>query len=468
MHNARGWTHLSLTDKILAVIFCSWWLAAMLLHVDLAADGALFRPAVVFETKSSNFPVVKEFAPGATVLLAKHDLQLGDRLLAIDGVTTRGFSQARTSIYALSNASSKGMVPIVIDRDGMQLERQLPFMIHGVPDWWPSLFGLSFGLVGLLILLRAPASLRSRPFFLGFMSFGLTWLVFPGRSEIQTTVSATSYACSMLIAAPMILRATMLLPDSAAITNRWVLNSTWIFSLMALLGTSAFFGWPLSSQSSTPALLVVINLFYLVALVILARNYFVADPLGRRQLRWVLLGFYLGFAPALLITGLVLISGASFTLYALSSIGMPLIPIGFLIAISRYNLFDIDQLISGSISYSVLIVIIAIVAETTIEPAIVFVGNEFGYDGDTVQVVFVGALAAALIPLQKLWRPLVDRLFFPHIIKVEDAVDNLIDALENPSELSPEQRLRQTVSDLQDRFHFPSASLIAQSENGLH
>jgi hypothetical protein len=243
----------------------------------------------------------------------------------------------------------------------------------------------------------------------------------------------------MIFAGPLVLRAILLLPENTAIKSKLVHGSVWIFSLMVVSGLSAFTGRPFSAEIGQGMHAAFMALFYLSILLILTRNYIKANKVGRRQLRWVILGFYFAFVPAMIVTAVVIMFPDQFSLYALSSIGMPIVPIMFLVAITQYNLFDIDRLIGGSVSYSLLIILIALISEAVVEPLVALTGSEYGFDGDTVQLVFVGSLTALLIPLQQRWRKSVNKVLFSHGVAVEGALTELIESIENEESMSSEE-----------------------------
>ncbi|MGK0340001.1 MAG: hypothetical protein ACJAXW_000539 [Candidatus Azotimanducaceae bacterium] len=78
----------------------------------------------------------------------------------------------------------------------------------------------------------------------------------------------------------------------------------------------------------------------------------------------------------------------------------------------HYNLFDVDGVISGSVLYTVLIVLFALLAEGLFEPIAASLATNFGAQADTGQFIFVRLLAALAIPVQAYLRPKVDHLFF--------------------------------------------------------
>lgn len=463
------WDRLRTVDKVLVAILMPIWLVSLILHIDLASDDLLYRPAIIMSSPevAGAYPMVAQIAAGAEQLVADSQIQIGDEILSINQRDLVGVSGFRTNIIAFSLLGVDEAITATFRRGDTVVEKTYPMSDYGIPWWWPSLFAISFGVVGLIVLLSAPSSQTAQALFPAFVSFALTWLIFFGKSEFQTLISLVVYVGSMVFAAPLVIRAVLLLPERTAITSKIVRYGVWVFALMSISGLSAFTGKPLTAEAGQITHLALIALFYVSILIILARNYIKTDKLGRRQLRWVILGFYLAFLPAALVTAIIIQYPEQFSLYALSSIGMPIIPIMFLFAITKYNLFDIDQLIGRSVSYSILVLIVEMLADSFVEPLVAITGSRYGYDGNTAQFLFVALLTAAVLPFQKLWRPLVDRVFFAEGMAVEESIELLIDKLEVSPNVPPTERFKMVGQELAEIYRFKTWAVFVFEEGAV-
>ena len=463
------WQRLRRRDKVLVVILLPIWLFSLIMHVDLALDDQLVRPAILFNNSSLNgeYPVVGTIMREAQAMVDESGIQLGDELLSINGRSMQDISGFRAGLIATSYLGNTDQIAATFRRGQQTFNREYPFNDFGIPRWWPSLFAISFGVVGLLILLSGPRSRTAQAIFPAFTFFSLSWLVVLGHSELQTIIGLILFGASMVFAGPLVLRAILLLPENTAIQSKFVHRSVWIFSLMLISGFSAFTGYPFSSETGQGMHLALMALFYLSILLLLARNYIKADKIGRRQLRWVILGFYFAFVPAMGVTAFVILYPDQFSLYALSSIGMPIVPIMFLVAITRYNLFDIDRLIGRSVSYSILIILIAVLTEAVIEPLVAVIGTQYGFDGNNVQLLFVGALTAVLIPAQKKWRPTINRIFFAQGVAVEDTVSELIDKVDTSESMTSGQVFNLVGEDLSKAYELSQWGVFQCTDGSL-
>jgi class 3 adenylate cyclase len=99
---------------------------------------------------------------------------------------------------------------------------------------------------------------------------------------------------------------------------------------------------------------VGLNTVYLAVLVaLLTLNYRACGPRGRRQLKWVVLGFWVGLVPVFLASLLALAAPELWWLYEASLVLSLAIPICLFIALVRFNLFDVNRLLTAAATYSV-------------------------------------------------------------------------------------------------------------------
>src|SRR5581483_6436323 len=100
------------------------------------------------------------------------------------------------------------------------------------------------------------------------------------------------------------------------------------------------------------------TLFIITLLVLLTRHFRRAGPVGRRQLKWVVYGFYVGTLPVLATNVVTALVPSLWWFHEISMIAPVLIPICLCIAVIRFNFFDIDRLISATAVYSILSVLL--------------------------------------------------------------------------------------------------------------
>src|SRR5690606_25896388 len=112
-----------------------------------------------------------------------------------------------------------------------------------------------------------------------------------------------------------------------------------------------------------------------------------AGPIGRRQLKWVLLGIYVGTVPVLLTDVVAALEPALWWLHEVAVMAEIVIPLCVLVAIVRTNFLDVDRLITGAAVYSVLSVLV-LAAVLLAVPQIARAASEaVDLDPHTVQLV---------------------------------------------------------------------------------
>jgi len=172
--------------------------------------------------------------------------------------------------------------------------------------------------------------------------------------------------------------------------------------------------------------------FMLVCVAILTHNTLKADPVGRRRVKWAMFGCYLSFLP-LFVGFLAPFVGFDFARYdQLINFGQIMswmLPAGLLIGVLRYGLFDIDRLISTTVSASVLVAALVGLVATIVPETASALGSALGLEPQSGQNVLSALLAAGAVPAHQWLRPQVDRLFFIERHGLEHGVAELLPAL---------------------------------------
>jgi len=169
--------------------------------------------------------------------------------------------------------------------------------------------------------------------------------------------------------------------------------------------------------------------FVATLLGVLTYNFHRAGPLGRRQLKWVVYGLYIGTVPVLTTATIAILDPRLWWLQEASMIVMVLTPICFFIAIVRFNLFDIDRLISTTAAYSILLILLGAGLLTMAPHLSAIMSAAVGIDEIFGQAVLSLLLVFVVVPSQRYLRPQIERLFFVERYALEKGVKHLLGEL---------------------------------------
>ena len=406
---------------LLVVVFA----AALGLYLREELRGGPYRPAVLVEGAAGrdDLPRVARLAPWETPEATL--LRGGDRLVRVGDRDLTG--AAAWQVYADMHAAAgpRGALPLVIERRGERMafddELATPsFLSREVA------VALCFAATALLVLRRAPASPLARAFALGTFAWALTRVPFPGEAPVQTYAYFVVRGLAGCLWAPLVILTAVRFPEGVWPPDRPLPRWPWLFTALGLTWTGYFFSVPIPTEVAIRANPALGSAALAAVLVVLTRNYALAGPLGRRQVKWVLLGCYVGFLPNVL--GAVL--GAArpdlAPLWFASQVAVVAIPVAIFIAITRSNLFDVDRLISGTASYTLLLAILVAGALTVLPRLAEQASSRAGVDAGVVHVAFALVLAVAVVRLEPLVRPLFERLFFSERHALQAGIDELV------------------------------------------
>jgi hypothetical protein len=286
-------------------------------------------------------------------------------------------------------------------------------------------FVLGYATVGLFLALRRPAN----PIGWLFAAAGLVWslpipfdpwlhqLIVTGRPlplAAQVNAVLVEYLWAPAVSLGIILPA-LLVPDGHLRSPRWrlVVATATVGPVLAMVAGALAAGqlqetpipnpFGLTGVAGTVAEAVnVVGLLLwlgsvLAALGSLVLRFRAARGTERQQLRWVAAG-----ATATVVGLLVGIAGVQATYYAVLAV-----PLGVAVAVLRYRLWDLDRLVSRTITYA-LVTAVLVVPYLLILPAATRLA---GGSGSLAVAGVTLAAAAAFAPVRRRVQAAVDRRF---------------------------------------------------------
>lgn len=331
-------------------------------------------------------------------------------------------------------------------------------MLPFVPVRFPwRMLPLTVGLVaaGTLVLLRRPGTGVARRFFLAATAFSLHWTWFFGGNVAVTAAWIAICGVVSTLMFPLALLEIALFPAEVAPARapRW----PWLFAVFGPVALTGNVGFPLPSAWGLRGI-YLINVAVIVALLaVLTRNYRRASARGRRQLKWKMYGFYTGLAPVLLANLVTLYAPRLWWLHDLAAIAMVLIPLCLLIAITRFNLLDIDGLITSTVIYSILCVVMLAVVLAVVPLLAEAASRAFSLDRRLGTAVLSALTAVSLLALNRSFSPWVERRLFRERFTLESGVHGLLDVIGSVSD--PRSILSLVGARLSDLFRSASCAV---------
>ncbi|MDH3458236.1 MAG: PDZ domain-containing protein, partial [Gemmatimonadota bacterium] len=373
-------------DKALVLILVPLWVVCFSLGVRTQLRGGAVAMVGLSVEDADSYPALtgvygRNIHPSDPLVQA--GLRAGDRLVQMGNADLRGVGTLGFIGRTLDESGREALsVPLVFERDDERRETSLalvPVSIFG-----PPLTG-SFALAvsALFLLLRARPTPTVRAWFYCGMSAAFCTCLFPGSGlQFYFSWGVTAAALSVFFASSF--NFLFRFPDDRAPESPWHRIWPWFFSvphgLFFLLSFSNQMGLGQMGFTAT------VVLGFLASLVVATRKYQRADLVGRRQMKWVLLGFYcVALALAVSIAASVLDPRLGWLWFA-SYWAVPLVPLALVISVVRFNLFDIDRLLSATASYNILLVLLGAAALVVVPRLSEAASGLVGIDPGTGQV----------------------------------------------------------------------------------
>jgi class 3 adenylate cyclase len=442
-------------DKALLTVFLPLWVVCFGLHAKEWARGRLaWIPLTVASAAAPDEPPsVSGFLPGAAA--ESPEFRVGDRLLRVGAAPLQGAGPFAFAAAVWSQARPDHSVEVEIQRGDERRETRLQLLPVGM-GWRLPLMSIGFAVPAFLVLVRRPGSRTVRLFFAASLAYSLNWTFFFGGPPAQTQLWLAVWFGSALLMFPLALQAILSVPAERSPTTRGALW-TWALSVYAVTALAWVFGVPFSSAAGVRASGALNALAPLLMLALLVRNYRRSDPLGRRQLRWVLYGFLVGVLPVA-VGSLVPVTAPRFWwLHEILMSAVVLLPACMLIAIVRFKLFDVDRLLTATVSYSLLLVLLVALLIGIVPRLAELLSDASGVDPATSQTLLSLLLAIGVVPGGRIARDRLERTFLAERRALGQGIERLLGELAAPAE--PEKVLR-LLGERLDSLLRPDACVI--------
>jgi class 3 adenylate cyclase len=417
-------------DRALVLILVPLWVVCFALGVRNQVRGgplAVSGLGLTVEDAESYPTLTGEFfrAVHPSDPLVEAGLRAGDRVVQVGGADLRGVgSMLGFSALILDEAGRDLSVPLVLERDGDRLETSLTLVPNSIVRPY-LVVAFAFAASALFLLLRGrPTPAVLVYFYLAMTFVASTWFPASGRA-LYAWVGVLA-ACASL-STPLALRFAQLFPDDRAPEGRWHRIWPWLFALPSGLVVALTFGSPRTIVQMGFMGVTALNLVAILAVA--TGKYRASDRVTRRQMKWVLFGAWCSLLPWALGNGVAALDPRFGWLFSVAFGGISLFPLFLVVSVMRFNLYDVDRLLSAAASYNIIAVLLGAGALIVVPRIAEAASGLVGVDPGTGQVALSLVLAALVIPAHRRLRPQIDRVFFKERYALDRGIAELLPSL---------------------------------------
>ena len=421
---------LTTLDKWLVLILVPLWIVCFALAVRTQIEGrGLVHVGLSVEDAESYPALTGEYNPiHSSDPLEKAGLRAGDRLVRMGGADLRGVGSF--GFYARSpEEGGRGLsVPVVYERDGERRETSLALVPYSVLRPWLAA-SLAFAASALFLLLRArPTPMVRAYFYAGLcLAFALSTATAAAAASVLVFYTFIGmYIVAVSLVFPLLLRFGFLFPDDVAPEGKWQNLWPWFFAVLGPLNVMTFAGMFTVAFAGSMA---TMSLGAVAIVAVVTHKYRRTDRVARRQMKWVLFGGYCATTPVIIASALGTFNPSLSWLFFASIWALPLFPLSLLISVVRFNLFDIDRILSATASYNVILVLLVGGGFVIVPRAAEAASGLIGIDPGTGQVGLSLLLAGLLVPAHRRLRPQIDRVFFKDRYALDHGIAELLPSL---------------------------------------
>jgi len=417
-------------DKALVLILVPLWALCFSLGVKTQIRGGGAAQLELSLEDPESYPALTGEYSGfihRSDPLAAAGLRAGDRVIRIGDADLRGVGTplgfAARSVE--QSVGGKPRLPLVYERDGVRRETSLDLVsLSFTRAHLTGAFALAASALFLLLRARPTPSVRAWFRFGMCAAFGLT--VF-GESLPQMYAFMSIWVASSALYFPTLFHFLFRFPDDRAPESRW--HRIWPWFLGIPFGGFLLLQFTVGGRIGDIGFAATGATGAVAVLVAATHKYRGADRLARRQMKWVLFGAYCSALP-FAVSGIATALDPSLAwLFVASTWAAPFLPLSLVISVLRFNLFDIDRILSAAASYNILAVLLGAGALIVMPRIAEAASGLTGVDPGTGQIVLSLALAALVVPVHRRLRPQIDRVFFKERYALDHGIAELLPTL---------------------------------------
>lgn len=352
-----------------------------------------------------------------------YGLSSGDKLISIEGFEVN-LVEKTEFITDMKNISENILISV-------QTKSEIKTLSVVLTNYYSVFYlvstiivALLFFIIALFVLFKKPEMKAAHVFHWASIGLSamlcLTWSNLNTIDFVSKYISRTFLHIAYALTPALFVHFTLIFPRDKTDNRQKLLKINYLIALLLATLNSYVFINTLSvlNDNSINNYLNVFNTLriYLIICVIISISVFILALINengkaeRKQLKWLLFGFIIGPLSFVVLWVLpILFTGKALIAEELVMILVCAIPITFAIAIIKYHLLDIDEVLNRSLVYGIVILILIVLYSGVIA---IFVSSFHISDQSIVSAIAAILLALIFQPMKTKVQQFVDKKFF--------------------------------------------------------
>jgi class 3 adenylate cyclase len=229
------------------------------------------------------------------------------------------------------------------------------------------------------------------------------------------------------------LRTALVFPHALLPESAWLRGLPFLFAVLGPLDIERLEGVLLPRAVAHRLCFALYAVLLGAHLVLAVMNYRRASALERRKIKWPLWAVLISSSVSVMAALVAIVQPALSVQYYVALSSVVLIPLALLISITRFNLFDIDRILSATAWYSLLIgsgLVLLLAGAPRVARAM---SASVGIDEDIVQIAVACGFAALAVVLSRWLYPRLDAALFVERAALQRGLVRLLGELDRAS-----------------------------------
>jgi signal transduction histidine kinase/CheY-like chemotaxis protein len=409
-------------DRALLLTLGPLWAVFFVASLLSARQDLPFSPFYVSAGAGADaYPTIASWGPTVPEQPA---LRLGDRLLRVAGADLRGVGPVGFTARVWAAIGPDGRATAEIERGGERRTATIVVRNH-LPKWPLLPLSLAWAGTAIVALVRAPATRAVQLAFPAMMCIGIYSATYVTGATVTLAAASAVRLLALGLGLPLSIRMASRFVERAR-PPAWARGWPWALVGVGGLVFAAEYGYPIPPAVAWPALVAGLAAFWVTLFAVVASGYRGADAVGRRRWKWVVLSAFTSGVPQVVAAVATALDAGAFRFLVVSQLAFVTTPVALVISIFRYNLLDVDRLLSATATYLVLLLLFVGGVLALVPRAARAVAELLEVDPGTAELVVFVLLAVLVLALGQRLRPLMDRWLRAEQRALEEGIGRLL------------------------------------------